>query len=120
MPHGTSLYSKLKLISTHSPPPPPPPPRLFRARGHLCFQGRYFHIRRSLRVGPHIKFGGKIWGKIRRAKFTKYEEKFGKFCYHKMQKLGKNPNFGVKSEIQRAKFGVFVTYICGGKIWGSK
>ena len=31
----------------------------------------------------------------------------------------KNPDAGVKSEIQRAKFGVFVTYIFGGKIWGS-
>ena len=36
-----------------------------------------------------------------------------------MQKLGKNPNFGVISEIQWAQFGVFVTYIFGGKIWGS-
>ena len=36
-----------------------------------------------------------------------------------MQKLGKRPNFEVISEIQRAKFGVFVTYIFGGKIWGS-
>ena len=35
------------------------------------------------------------------------------------QKLGKSPNFGVTSEFQRAKFGVFVTYIFGGKIWGS-
>ena len=34
-------------------------------------------------------------------------------------KVWKNPNFGVKSEIQRTKFGVFVTYIVGGKIWGS-
>ena len=31
--------------------------------------------------------------------------------------LGKNPNFGVRSQIQRAKFGAFVTYIFGGKIW---
>ena len=31
--------------------------------------------------------------------------KLGNFCYYKTQKLGKNPNFGVKSEIQRAKFG---------------
>ena len=36
-----------------------------------------------------------------------------------MQKLGKSPNFGVISEIQTAKFGVFVIYIFGGKIWGS-
>ena len=34
-------------------------------------------------------------------------------------KVGKSPNFGVISELQRAKFGVFVTYIFGGKIWGS-
>ena len=33
--------------------------------------------------------------------------------------MGKCPNFRVISEIQRAKFGVFVTYIFGGKIWGS-
>ena len=55
-------------------------------------------------------------------KFTKEEEQFGEFCYYKTQKLGKNHNFGafgVISEIQRAKFGVFVTYIFGGKIWGS-
>ena len=39
------------------------------------------------------------------------------FCYHKAQKLGKNPDIGVISEIQ-AKFGVLV--ICTyGKIWGS-
>ena len=34
-------------------------------------------------------------------------------------KVGKSPNFGVISEIQRAKFGVFVTNIFGGKICGS-
>ena len=45
--------------------------------------------------------------------------KLGKFCYHKTQKFGKNPSFEVVSEIQRAKFGVFVTYIFGGRIWGS-
>ena len=33
-------------------------------------------------------------------------------------KVGKSPNFGVIFEIQRAKFGVFVTYIFGGKILG--
>ena len=34
-------------------------------------------------------------------------------------KVGKNPNFGVISEIQRTKFGVFITYIFGGKVWAS-
>ena len=41
-------------------------------------------------------------------------------CHHKTWKritiLGA---FGVTFEIQRAKFGVFGTYIFGGKIWGS-
>ena len=44
--------------------------------------------------------------------------KFGKSCHHKTQKLGKSPNFGIIPEIQRAKFGVFVIYIFGGKILG--
>ena len=54
-------------------------------------------------LGPHIKFGGKIWGKVRPSSQNK--RKFGKFCHQKTQKLGKSPNFGVISEIQRAKFG---------------
>ena len=42
-------------------------------------------------------------------------EKPGEFRHHKTQKLGKSPNFGVGSEIKRAKFGLFVTYIFGGR-----
>ena len=34
-------------------------------------------------------------------------------------KVGGSANFWVISVIQRAKFGVFVIYIFGGKIWGS-
>ena len=34
-------------------------------------------------------------------------------------KVGKSPNLGVTSEIQRAKFGVFVTYILDAK-YGAK
>ena len=34
-------------------------------------------------------------------------------------KVGKKSQFGDISEIKRAKFGVFVIYISGGKIWGS-
>ena len=36
-----------------------------------------------------------------------------------MQKLGKSPNFGVICEIERTKFGVFIIYLFGGKIWCS-
>ena len=56
------------------------------------------------------------------ARFSQVHQiKFGKFCYYKTQKLRKNHNFGGIwgiSEIQRAKFGVFVTYIFGGKVQG--
>ena len=34
-------------------------------------------------------------------------------------KGGENSQFWVISEIQRAKFGEFASYIFGGKIWGS-
>ena len=53
--------------------------------------------------GQVHKIGGKIW----------------EVLSPKTQKLEKCLNFGVISEIQRAKFGVFVIYIFGGKIWGS-
>ena len=55
------------------------------------------------RSGQVHKIRGKIW----------------EVLSPKTQKLGKSPNVGVISEIQRAKFGVFVIYIFGGKIWGS-
>ena len=64
-------------------------------------------------LGPDIKFGGKIFGKVQPISPNQRKS----FCQHKMQKLRKNQNFGVISE--RAKFGVVVTYICWSKIWGS-
>ena len=69
----------------------------------------------DLTSGLEAKFGVKVQPSSQTIK----EEKFGKFCHQKMQKLGKSTNFGVISEIQRAKFGVSVIYIFGGKIWGS-
>ena len=82
--------------------------------------GGYFEIRRSgggggldLTSSLEAKFGARF-GQVHQIR-----GKFGKFCHHKTQKLGKSPNFGVISEIRRVKFGVFVTYIFGGKIWGS-
>ena len=61
------------------------------------------------------------------------EPKFGASSPNKRENFGSSINtrrksweritilgaFGVISEIQRAKLGVFVTYILGGKIWGS-
>ena len=51
-------------------------------------------------LGPHIKFGGKIWGKI----WPRSPNKRKNF-HHKVQKLGKSHNFGVISEIQLANLG---------------
>ena len=42
---------------------------------------------------------------VRSDQVHKIRGKFGKFCHQKTQKLGKSSNFGVISEIQRAKFG---------------
>ena len=61
--------------------------------------GGYFHIRRwggGGRLGPHIKFGSKFVARssqVHQIRGRTWE------VYHKMQKLGKNPNFGVISEI---------------------
>ena len=47
-------------------------------------------------LGPHIKFGSKFVarsGPVHQIRGRTWE------VYHKMQKLGKNPNFGVISEI---------------------
>ena len=69
-------------------------------------------------LGPQIKFGGKIWGKVRPSSRNK-RKNLGSSVTTRRKIWGKNPDVGVKSEIQMAKFGVFVTYIFGGKIWGS-
>ena len=73
--------------------------------------------RRGGGLGSHIRFGGKIWSKVRPSSPTK--RKIWEVLSLQDAKVGKSPNFGVISEIQRAKFGVFVIYIFGGKIWGS-
>ena len=83
-------------------------------------QGGYFQIRRSGGLGPHIRFGGKIWGKVRPSSQNK-RKNLGSSVTKRHKSWEKVPtNFGVISEIQRAKVGVFVIYNFGGKIWGSK
>ena len=69
-------------------------------------------------LGPQIKFGGKICDKVRPSSPNK-RKNLRSSVITRRKSWGKTPNFGVISEIQRAKFGVFVTYIFGGKIWGS-
>ena len=74
-------------------------------------------ILRGRGLGPHIKFGGKIWGKVQPNLPNK--RKTWEVLSPQDAKVGKNPYFGVISEIQMAKFGVLVTYTFGGKMWGS-
>ena len=42
----------------------------------------------------------------------------GKFCYHKMQKLRKNPNFGVRSVIQKSKIRGLSKCLKSEAVWG--
>ena len=76
--------------------------------------GGYFHIRRSggldLTSSLEAKFGARS-GQVHQIRGKTWD-----VLSPQDAKVGKSPNFGVISEIQRAKFGVFVTYIFGGKI----
>ena len=72
-------------------------------------------------LGPGIEFRGKIWGKVQ-SRSPNMKKNLGSCVttrrknWERITILGA---FAVISEIQRAKFGVSVTYIFGGKIWGS-
>ena len=68
-----------------------------------------------------MKFIGKIWGKVQpsspnKRKNLRSSVTTRRKSWERITILGE---FGVISEIQRARFEVFVTYILGGKIWGS-
>ena len=72
-------------------------------------------------LGPGIEFRGKIWGKVQSNSPNKRKNLGSSVTtrcknWERITILGA---FGVISEIQRAKFGVSVTYIFGGKVWGS-
>ena len=72
-------------------------------------------------LGPDIKFRGEIWGKVQPSSPNKRKNLGSSVTtrrkiWDRIIILGA---FGVISEIQRAKFGVFAIYIFGGKIWGS-
>ena len=88
-----------------------------QCRGNLTDPGGYFQIRRSggldLTSSLEAKFGA------RPGQVHQIRGKIWEVLSPQDAKVGKSPNFAVTSEIQRAKFGVFVTFIFGGKIWGS-
>ena len=72
-------------------------------------------------LGPGIEFRGKIWGKVQSSSPNKRKNLGSSVTtrcksWERITVLGA---FGVISEIKRAKFGVSVTYIFEGKIWGS-
>ena len=86
-------------------------------RGRYGYSTRgYLHIRRpggglDLISSLDAKFGASS-GQVHQIRGKTWE-----ILLPQKTKVGKNPTFGVKSKIQMAKFGVFVTYIFGGKIW---
>ena len=91
------------------------------------YPGGYFQIRRSGGLGPHIKFGGKIWGKVRPSSQNKRKnlgssvttrrkrwEKvpiLGSYLKFRWQNLGYmsfiflEEKFGAPTRISEAKFG---------------
>ena len=83
----------------------------------------YFQVRRSGGGGGldlTSSLEAKILVQVRPSSPNK-RKKFGRFYITTRRKIwGKNHNFRVISEIQRAKFGVFVTYIFGGKIGATR
>ena len=69
-------------------------------------------------LGPHIKIRGNIWGKVPPSSPNERKNLGSSFATRR-KSWEKIPIFGVIFDIQRAKFGVFVTYIFRCKIWGS-
>ena len=72
-------------------------------------------------IGPGIEFRGKIWGKVQSSSPNKRKILGSSVTTRRKnwERITIFGAFGVISEIQRAKFGLSVTYIFGGKIWGS-
>ena len=60
-------------------------------------------------LGPQIKFGGKIWGKVQ-PNLPNKRKNLGSSVTTR-RKSWENPYFGVVSEIQTVKFGVHVLLI---------
>ena len=80
-------------------------------------QGGYFQMRRGgggldLTSSSEAKFGARS-GQVHQIRGKTWE-----VLSPQDAKVGKVPVLG-SSEIHGAKFGVFATYISGGKIWGS-
>ena len=72
-------------------------------------------------LGPGIEFSSKIWGKVQSSSPNKRKNLGSSVTIRRKnwERITILGAFGVISGIQRAKFGVSVTYIFGGKIWGS-
>ena len=101
--------------------------RLVHVFSQNLLPGGYFQIRRSGELGPHIRFGGKIWGKVRPSSQNKRKnlgssvtkrpnswEKvpiLGSYLKFRGQNLGYlsfiflEAKFGAPTRISEAKFG---------------
>ena len=69
-------------------------------------------------LGPHIKFGGKIWGKVRSSSPNKRKH-LGSSVNTRLKNWEKVQILGSYLKFRGQNLGYFVTYIFRGKIWGS-
>ena len=97
------MFSKVKL-----------PPVLEDSVPDLTYQGEGTSILGGRGLGPHIKFGGKIWGKVPPSSPNK-RKNVGSSVTTRRKSWEKIPILRSNLKFRR----VFVTYIFGGKIWGS-
>ena len=101
--------------------------RLVHVLSQNLLPGGYFQIRRSGGLGPHIRFGGKIWGKVRPSSQNKRKNLgssvtkrrkswdkvpiLGSYLKFRGQNLGYlsfiflEAKFGARTRISEAKFG---------------
>ena len=105
----------IRILPEYSPIPLPHLKRSFHSKTKTCLKSPGGTSISGCRGGLDlIKFGGKIWGKIRPSSPNKRKNLGSSVTtrrksWEKILILGSN---------QKVKFGVFVTYIFGGKIWG--
>ena len=80
--------------------------------------GGYFQVRRSGGLGPHIRFGGKIWGKVRPSSQNK-RKNLGSSVTKRPNSWEKVPILGSYLKFRGQNLGYLSFIFFGGKIWGS-
>ena len=81
-------------------------------------QWGYFQIRRSGGLGPHIKFGGKIWGKVRPSSPNK-RKNLGRSVTTRCKSREKVPILGSYLKFRGQNLGYLSFIFLEAKFWGS-